>query len=141
MVLPRLVRMDPPVPPEPPLSEPTPEPGIAEPPLRRRSLAASALFHAAILAVLLGLWRSAPPPEDLPIQVMVVREGPGSAGTAGGAAGGGDAPVTTSQAAQAEAQPAEETNAAPPPQAAEPAPPPPRHKPAKPQVAARPRRA
>jgi len=131
--------MDPSPPPEPPPSAPTLEPGMAEPPLRPRSLAASALFHAAVLAVLLGLWRSAPPPEDLPIQVSVVREGPGSAGTAGGAAGGGQAPATTSPAAPAETQPAAETSAAPPlPQAAEPAPRPPRHKPAKPHVAARP---
>jgi protein TonB len=113
-----------------------------EPPLRRRSLAASALFHAAILAMLFGLWRTAPPPEDLPIQVMVVRDGPGAAGVAGGAAGGGDAPTTTSQATQAEAQSADETSAAPPlPQAAEPAARPPRHKPVKPHMAARPRRA
>ena len=113
-----------------------------EPPLRRRSLAASAVFHAVIFGLLLGLWRSAPPPEDLPIQVTVVREGPGAAGTAGGAAGGGQAPATTSQAAQAEAQPAEEASAAPPlPQEAAPAPVPPRRKAAKPHMAARPRSA
>ena len=67
----------PPQPYPPPLDTP------AEPALRQRSLAASALFHAAMLAALLGLWRSAPPPEELPVRVTVVTEGPGAAGTAG----------------------------------------------------------
>jgi periplasmic protein TonB len=94
-----------------------------EPSLRRRSLAASALFHAAILAALVGLWGSAPPPEELPIQVMVVRDGPGAAGTAGGAAGGGAAPETTQAAAQADPAPPQETQAPQTPRPAEPAPP------------------
>lgn len=114
----------------------------AEPPLRRRSLAASALFHVAILAALFGLWPSAPPPEELPVPVMVVTEGPGAAGAAGGAAGDGQASETTPATAQAEPAPPEEPSAAPPtPQRAEPAPPHRKPKLAKPLPAPRPSQA
>jgi len=107
---------------------------MVEPPLRRRSLAASAMLHAAVVGVLLGLWRSAPPREELPIQVTVVRDGPGAAGTAGGAAGGGAAPETTQAAARPEPVAPPETR--PPPPTPEPAPP--RRKPRLAKPAARP---
>jgi periplasmic protein TonB len=126
--------MEPSVPPEPPLSRLRFEPSTVEPPLRRRSLAASALFHAAMLGVLVGLWRSAPPPEDLPIQVTMVREGPGAAGRAGGAAGGGAAPETTQAAAQPAPMPPPETHPPTPDQG----PAPPRRKPRRAKPAARP---
>ena len=121
--------------PEPPLP---PEPGVPRRwPLGRRSLAASALVHAAILAALLGLWRMAPPPDEPLVPVRVVIEGPGAAGAAGGAGGGDQAAA----AEPAEPTPPQETaETAPPParQAAEPLPPRHKPKPVKPQAAARP---
>jgi periplasmic protein TonB len=123
---------------------------LVERALWRRSLLASALFHTAILAALLLLWRPFPPPEAPVIKVMLLAEGPGAAGAQGGDAGGGGEAAEAATPPEAESpNPAETTpaeavpetprpeireEATPPPPAAKPLrepepPPPPRRKP------------
>jgi protein TonB len=56
--------------------------------LRRLAWFASALLHAVVLALLLGLWKSPHVDEFPPIEVALI-PGMGDAGTAGGSGGGG----------------------------------------------------
>ena len=64
-----------------------PESGARKQRLRRLAWLASALLHALVLALLLGLWRSPHVDEFPPIAVALV-PGTGDAGTAGGSGGG-----------------------------------------------------
>src|SRR5260370_40603390 len=70
-----------------------PDPGVApEDPhrkehLRRLAWLASALLHAVVLALLLGLWKSPHVDEFPPIEVALI-PGMGDAGTARGSGGG-----------------------------------------------------
>jgi protein TonB len=63
-----------------------PEDGSRHQRLRRLAWLASALLHAVVLALLLGLWRSPHVDELPPIEVALV-PGMGDAGTAGGSGG------------------------------------------------------
>lgn len=80
--------------------------------LQPRALVASALFHAAILAALIGLFGSTPLPEEPVVKVTLLTEGPGAAGASGGAGGGGgmaedsvSAPAAAPEAEHAEPSP------------------------------------
>jgi protein TonB len=87
----------------------------------RRSLTGSILFHAAIIALLIGLpWRSHLP-DTPPPAVTIVFDEPGSAGASGGSKGGGgeDRGGQMSQAAATSETAPEQTETA----SAEPSPP------------------
>lgn len=79
--------------------------------LQPRAFAASALLHAAILAALIGLFGSAPLPDEPVVKVTLLTEGPGAAGASGGAGGGGaaedaeSAPAAAPEAEHAEPSP------------------------------------
>ena len=77
-----------------------------------RGMLGSLLLHLAIIALLLGLWQTAPAPELVVPHVTVVIEAPGSEGSSGGGGGAGpgqgEAPAASPQGstiAQAEAAP------------------------------------
>jgi protein TonB len=110
-----------------------PESGGRKQRLRRLAWFASALLHAVVLALLLGLWRSPHVDEFPPIEVALV-PGTGDAGTAGGSGGGatqqgalaqGSEEPTPNRAADAappESPPKEAVEAQPVPPAPEPQP-------------------
>jgi len=80
--------------------------------LRRLAWLASALMHAVVLALLLGLWRS-PHVDDLPPIEVALVPGTGDAGTAGGSGGGGTEQGPLAQGSQ-EPTPDRAADAAPP---------------------------
>jgi protein TonB len=94
-----------------------------------RGMLGSLLLHLAIIALLLGLWQTAPAPELVVPHVTVVIEAPGSEGSSGGGGGAGPGQAETPEAspqgstiAQAEAAPptAEQTTPSETPATAEP---------------------
>jgi protein TonB len=89
-----------------------PERGAREQRLRRLAWLASALLHAVVLALLLGLWRSPHVDELPPIEVALVA-GMGDAGTAGGSGGGATQPGQLAQGSE-EPTPNRAAEAAPP---------------------------
>jgi protein TonB len=80
--------------------------------LRRLAWIASALLHAVVLALLLGLWQSPHVDELPPIEVALV-PGTGDAGTAGGSGGGATQQGALSQGSE-EPTPNRAADAAPP---------------------------
>jgi periplasmic protein TonB len=89
-----------------------PERGNRDRRLRRLAWFASALLHAVVLALLLGLWQSPHVDELPPIQVALV-PGLGDAGTAGGSGGGATQQGRLAQGSQ-EPTPKQAADAAPP---------------------------
>ncbi|HXP29662.1 MAG TPA: energy transducer TonB [Stellaceae bacterium] len=88
-----------------------------------RGMLGSLLLHLAIIALLLGLWQTAPAPELVVPHVAIVIEAPGSEGSSGGGGGGGQGQAEAPAAiAQAEAAPptAEQTTPTETPATAEP---------------------
>jgi len=89
--------------------------------IRWRGIAASLVLHLALIAMLIGLWRSDLPPEAPPTLIKVVFGDPGAAGAAGGSGGdtkgiGQDtsaAPTAVAPAAAAPSSPAQAAEAAP----------------------------
>lgn len=75
----------------------------ARPALSWPWLTLSALAHALVIAALLGLWRTAPLPEEPVVKVMLLADGRGAAGSAGGAQGGGGSAATAETASAAPA--------------------------------------